>query len=484
MPFEQIADLGPELLAAESELSSLAAAWEDRQSDLEEHAALTEMRQRMRRRWAIETGMIEGLYALDRGTTQLLIDRGLHSDLISHGDSDQPAEAVVAYLHDQAGVYDWLFDFIRSERVLSTSFVKELHRLLTRHQDTTEAIDGLGRRVHVPLLKGEWKRMPNNPTREGETVHEYTPPEQVASEMDRLVALHAEHVSQRVAPEVEAAWLHHRFTQIHPFQDGNGRVARAITSLVLLQGKLFPLSISPDEKAAYIGVLERADAGDLQPLIRLITGIQSRELRHALSIADDLSTEQKIFDAAFRKAKESRDERVATQEQVLSVGRDLVALAAQDFREARNQFNERMQREGLTGEFRASVYEPRDEKQSNWFFASVVTCAETLGYFADTRAFHQWIKLGITHQQEHRHTDLVLSAHSVGRAFKGVLAFSAFVEQIQRGEGGRTVRGPTLAVDDAFTFGYLERKETLEPKLRQWLETARLSLLRSWSETV
>jgi hypothetical protein len=116
----------------------------------------------------------------------------------------------------------------------------------------------------------------------------------------------------------------------------------------------------------------------------LITGIQSRELRHALSIADDLSTEQKIFDAAFRKAKESRDERVATQEQVLSVGRDLVALAAQDFREARNQFNERMQREGLTGEFRASVYEPRDEKQSNWFFASVVTCAETLGYFADS----------------------------------------------------------------------------------------------------
>jgi hypothetical protein len=124
MPFEQIADLGPELLAAESELSSLAAAWEDRQSDLEEHAALTEMRQRMRRRWAIETGMIEGLYALDRGTTQLLIDRGLHSDLISHGDSDQPAEAVVAYLQDQAGVYDWLFDFIRSERVLSTLFVK------------------------------------------------------------------------------------------------------------------------------------------------------------------------------------------------------------------------------------------------------------------------------------------------------------------------------------------------------------------------
>lgn len=483
MPFEQIADLGPELLAAESELSSLAAAWEDRQSDLEEHAALTEMRQRMRRRWAIETGMIEGLYALDRGTTQLLIDRGLHSDLISHGDSDQPAEAVVAYLHDQAGVYDWLFDFIRSERVLSTSFVKELHRLLTRHQDTTEAIDGLGQRVHVPLLKGEWKRMPNNPTRKA---RQYTSTPRQSKSRQRWIGL--SHCTPSMCRSES-----HRKSKPHgyttalprsiPSKMGMAVLREQSRLLFCYRGNSF-LSISPDEKAAYIGVLERADAGDLQPLIRLITGIQSRELRHALSIADDLSTEQKIFDAAFRKAKESRDERVATQEQVLSVGRDLVALAAQDFREARNQFNERMQREGLTGEFRASVYEPRDEKQSNWFFASVVTCAETLGYFADTRAFHQWIKLGITHEQEHRHTDLVLSAHSVGRAFKGVLAFSAFVEQIQRGEGGRTVRGPTLAVDDAFTFGYLERKETLEPKLRQWLETARLSLLRSWSETV
>jgi Fic family protein len=47
----------------------------------------------------------------------------------------------------------------------------------------------------------------------------------VAAEMDKLVELHREHRAAGVAPEVESAWLHHRFTQIHPFQDGNGRVA-------------------------------------------------------------------------------------------------------------------------------------------------------------------------------------------------------------------------------------------------------------------
>ena len=42
-------------------------------------------------------------------------------------------------------------------------------------------------------------------------------------------------------PEVEAAWLHHRFGQIHPFQDGNGRVARALATMIFLRAGFVPL---------------------------------------------------------------------------------------------------------------------------------------------------------------------------------------------------------------------------------------------------
>jgi|GEM_PF-6737520 len=31
-------------------------------------------------------------------------------------------------------------------------------------------------------------------------------------------------------PLLVAAWLHHQFVQIHPFQDGNGRVTRALVA--------------------------------------------------------------------------------------------------------------------------------------------------------------------------------------------------------------------------------------------------------------
>ena len=104
--------------------------------------------------------------------------------------------------------------------------------------------------------------------------------------MERLVGLHASHEGLGVPPEIEAAWLHHRFTQIHPFQDGNGRVARALASLVFLRAGWFPLVIvgSGEDRNAYIRALEAADAGDLAPVVELFASVQRREFRKALSI--------------------------------------------------------------------------------------------------------------------------------------------------------------------------------------------------------
>lgn len=207
MPYEPISDLPEQLRSSESVLSSLVAAWNERREELSGRDELRVLHERIRRRWAIDTGMIEGLYSITRGTTELLIDRGLHADLISHGESDLPAADLVAYLHDHAEVYDWLFEFVAQERPLGTSWIKELHQLLTRHQETTTAIDGLGRLVEVPLERGVWKRLPNNPRRPDGSVHEYCPPEQVAAAMDDLVRWHREHAEAGVSPEVEAAWL-------------------------------------------------------------------------------------------------------------------------------------------------------------------------------------------------------------------------------------------------------------------------------------
>jgi Fic family protein len=136
------------------------------------------------------------------------------------------------------------------------------------------------RNVDKRLEKGRYKTAPNSPTRPDGSVHEYCPPEHTASEMDELMRMHAAHEAQHVPPEVEAAWLHHRFSQIHPFTDGNGRAARAIASLVFIKAGWFPVIVKRDHKPRYIEALETADKGDLKPLVALFVSF-SRSINSA-----------------------------------------------------------------------------------------------------------------------------------------------------------------------------------------------------------
>jgi hypothetical protein len=96
--------------------------------------------------------------------------------------------------------------------------------------------------------------------------------------MDRLLELSASYAAEGIPAEIRAAWFHHRFTEIHPYPDGNGRTARALASLLLIQGGLFPLIIRASEKAPYIDALERADNRDLQPLVERFRALQRREV--------------------------------------------------------------------------------------------------------------------------------------------------------------------------------------------------------------
>jgi Fic family protein len=74
------------------------------------------------------------------------------------------------------------------------------------------------------------------------------------------------------------ASFHHKFLQIHPYPDANGRVARAILDL---QIRNFTLARSPLRLKSYDEyylALRSADDGELQHLITLITSILKREL--------------------------------------------------------------------------------------------------------------------------------------------------------------------------------------------------------------
>jgi len=71
---------------------------------------------------------------------------------------------------------------------------------------------------------------------------------------------------------------------IHPFPDGNGRVARLIASYVLIADNLFPFTVEHHAKVAYIKALEQADAKDLTAFIKYVVATQTTEVTEALRI--------------------------------------------------------------------------------------------------------------------------------------------------------------------------------------------------------
>lgn len=70
-------------------------------------------------------------------------------------------------------------------------------------------------------------------------------------------------------PMVFVADVHARFERIHPFRDGNGRVGRLTTNLLLVRHGYPPAVIHKRDRTRYLNALRRADRGDPEPLAEM-----------------------------------------------------------------------------------------------------------------------------------------------------------------------------------------------------------------------
>jgi Fic family protein len=487
--WESIEDLPDELERLQlEELRSLDALWQEKRSELEELDEMRTFREKLARSWAIETGVIERVYDIDRGTTELLIEHGLKSSLIDRSSTDKDPELVLKIIGDQRQAIEGLFDFIKGDREFSVGYVKELHATITRSQSEVEGVDQFGNTTKMRLIHGDWKKLPNNPTRPDGTVYEYCPPEQVASEMERLVEMHLRHARENVAPEVEAAWLHHRFTQIHPFQDGNGRVARALATLIFLRSGWFPLTVDRDRKEPYIDSLEAADLGDLRYLSHLFGSLERDAIVRALGLGDQAIQEVDGIEQVVRAA---RDELLLgathAESQELQKVKETAALLERTGLEELEATQRLLSREisDYRPEFSAATdHAGPDDERGGWYFGSVFNMARELHYFANLRTYGAWTRLRIWDHDAKTWDDIVVTFHGVGREFRGLIAASAFYEQQQLGtEDGRRVRNVTRRhriTDDLFQVGYLEDPNLAVARFREWLRRALTVGLAQW----
>ena len=244
------------------------------------------MRER-RREFAIETGQIEGLYTLKRGVAEQLMTEGLEGVRSIHTLEGLKDTTIQGLMADQEAALGLVFTTVKHERPLTHSVLCEWHALLTRHQATVVGLTPEGRRVQVPFEeKGVYKVRPNNPRGPDGVIHEYCPPEQCRSELDRLFSLYADVQEKNYPVGAEAAWLHHRFVATHPFRDGNGRMARLLMAYAYVRRGLPPPVIRAVDRGAYIDTLEAADQGDLRPLTQRLAALAVPTLLRAVRAAE------------------------------------------------------------------------------------------------------------------------------------------------------------------------------------------------------
>ena len=478
--WQPIEDLESHATLATPGLRALAEVWDEQRERLGDMHAYRHFEERLRREWAIETGLIERLYTLDRGVTQLLIERGIHAALIPHEHNANP-EQIVAVIGDHEAAVEGVFDFVKGERSLSTSYIKELHALMTRHQETVEGVDSLGRKRSVPLIRGAYKKLPNNPLRPVGTIHEYCPPEHVDSEMDRLIALHHEHAD--VAPEVEAAWLHHRFSQIHPFQDGNGRIARALATLVFVKVCWFPLVVRDQERAQYIGALEAADEGDLKPLVEYFARLQRSAFVQALGIAEDVRQARRVEDtiqSVRQQLQQRRDFLVAEWEAAKSIAGTLRQQAEHRLEQVADDLTREMRDVLDHGDYYAGGAEDGGDR-GHYYRYQIIQSARALDYFANPSIYRAWARLALRNTNV---TEILIAFHGIGPEFRGVLACSAsWFQRVETDDGEREIGPVTPLTDSVFLINYKESRDEAAARFSDWLEDAIVRGLKLWQET-
>lgn len=310
----------PEILAMVSELDEFKGAWQA-------FGTLAPERLRALRRVATiesigSSTRIEGSQLSDREVERLLSTVGANLEIQRFRSRDE--QEVVGYAEVMETVFHSWADI-----PLTENHVKQLHRDLLRYSEKDER------------HRGEYKTVRNDvgafdsDGRMIGIVFETATPFDTPVKMRELFAwLRSAREQGILHPLLVTAVFAVTFLEIHPFQDGNGRLSRILTTLLLLQaGYAYVLyssleSVIEDSKEAYYLALRqtqrtlRTDSPNWQPWILFFLCALQQQKRHlAIKVEREKRTISMLPELAVRILDYARDQgRVATRDMVREAG--------------------------------------------------------------------------------------------------------------------------------------------------------------------
>lgn len=146
------------------------------------------------------------------------------------------------------------------EMPLTQNFIRTLHNTLLREDYTVYRSLPGGMQTSYTVRAGQYKTRPNSViTRYGDRF-EYASPEETAGLMTDLVDWYnAAEAEGKLSPVELAALFHYRFIRIHPFEDGNGRIARLMMNFILHRHGYPMIVVRSRRKSEYLEALHQTD---------------------------------------------------------------------------------------------------------------------------------------------------------------------------------------------------------------------------------
>lgn len=214
---------------------------------------------------ALDTGAIEGLYEVDRGFTFTVALEAATWETLLAAKGENVRPLFEAQLH----AYDYVLDLATNAEPISEAAIRILHEEVCKAQSTYKVTTDQGRQEQL-LPKGQYKSQSNHVrTRKGAN-HSYAPVDETPAEMERFVKELRTPEFLNAHPVLQAAYAHYAFVVIHPFADGNGRVARALASIFTYRAVSIPIIILSEHRVAYLDALEDADGGMYQAFLNFM----------------------------------------------------------------------------------------------------------------------------------------------------------------------------------------------------------------------
>ena len=239
---------------------------------------------KLRLEWNFNSNHIEG-NTLSYGETELLLIHGQTTGTHTIREYEEMKAHDVAITHVEK--------MAESSSLITEGDIRDLNKIILKEPYWKPAQTESGQATQKQIIPGDYKSTPNNVrTATGEIFH-FAPPIEVQPKMQELVQQIKNELESPTQSAIDfAALLHHNFVLIHPFDDGNGRVARLIANYILIKSGFPPIVVRSDEKANYLAALRLADSGEPQSLMKHFESLMEWSLDLAVRAAKGESVEE------------------------------------------------------------------------------------------------------------------------------------------------------------------------------------------------